>query len=72
MLNELAVAEGRDPKPIAILAVPADRAMLQALAEAGADAAVVRFESELEAAVPVQLEWLAQQILRGRRHAMSA
>ena len=35
----------------------------EALAEAGADAAVVRFESASEATVPTALEQLAQQVL---------
>jgi hypothetical protein len=42
---------------------PTDRAVLQALEEAGADAAVVRLESESEAAVPAALEQLAQKVL---------
>jgi probable F420-dependent oxidoreductase len=65
VLNELAVAAGRDPKSLEILAyiVPADRAMLQALAAAGADGAVVRLEGESEAAALAQLERLAQQVL---------
>jgi hypothetical protein len=37
--------------------------VLEALADAGADAAVVRFESESEAAVPAALEQLAGQVL---------
>jgi probable F420-dependent oxidoreductase len=65
VLNELAVEAGRDPKSITILAyiAPAERTVLEALAEAGADAAVVRFESESEAAVPAALEQLAGQVL---------
>jgi probable F420-dependent oxidoreductase len=65
ILNELAVDAGRDPTSITILAyiVPADRAGLQALAAAGADAAVVRLEGESEAAALAQLEQLAQQVL---------
>jgi probable F420-dependent oxidoreductase len=65
VLNELAVEAGRDPKSITVLAyiAPAERTVLEALAEAGADAAVVRFESESEAAVPTVLEQLAQQVL---------
>jgi probable F420-dependent oxidoreductase len=65
VLNELAVEAGRDPKSIAILAyiVPADRTELQALADAGADAAVVRLEGESEAATLTTLERLAQQVL---------
>jgi probable F420-dependent oxidoreductase len=65
ILNELAVEAGRAPESIAVLAylVPADRALLQALAIAGADAAVVRIEGESEAAVLAQLEQLAQQVL---------
>jgi len=65
VLNELAIEAGRDPKSIAVLAyiVPADRAMLQALADAGADAAVVRLEGESEAAALAQLEQIAQKVL---------
>jgi len=65
ILNELAVEAGRDPKSIAILAyiVPADRTELQALAEAGADAAVVRLDSESEVAALAQLEQIAQKVL---------
>jgi len=65
VLNELAVEAGRDPKSIAILAyiVPADRAELQALADAGADAAVVRLDGESEAVTLTTLERLARQVL---------
>jgi probable F420-dependent oxidoreductase len=65
ILNELAVEAGRDPKSIAILAylVPADRTEIQALAEAGADAAVVRLDSASEVAALAQLEQLAQKVL---------
>ena len=65
VLNELAVEAGRDPRSIAVMAyiAPTDRAVLQALEEAGADAAVVRLESESEAAVPAALEQIAQQVL---------
>src|SRR5215468_3180823 len=52
VLNELAVEAGRDPASLTVLAyiVPADRALLHDLAEAGADAAVVRLEADSEAA----------------------
>jgi probable F420-dependent oxidoreductase len=65
VLNELAVEAGRDPKSITVLAyiAPAERTVLEALAEAGADAAVVRFESASEAVVPAALEQLAGQVL---------
>jgi probable F420-dependent oxidoreductase len=65
ILNELAVEAGRDPKSIAILAylVPADRTEIQALAEAGADAAVVRLDSASEVAALAQLDQLAQKVL---------
>ena len=65
VLNELAVEAGRDPRSITVMAyiAPTDRAVLQALEEAGADAAVVRFESESAAAVPAALEQIAQQVL---------
>jgi probable F420-dependent oxidoreductase len=65
VLDELALAAGRDPRSIAILAytAPAERAALQALAAAGADAAVVRLEGESEAAALAALEQLARQVL---------
>ena len=65
ILNELAVDAGRDPKSITVLAyiVPAERAVLEALEEAGAEAAVVRLEGDSEAAALAQLEQLAQQVL---------
>jgi alkanesulfonate monooxygenase SsuD/methylene tetrahydromethanopterin reductase-like flavin-dependent oxidoreductase (luciferase family) len=65
VLNELAMDAGRDPTSLTIMAylVPADRAVLQTLVAAGADAAVVRLEGESEAAALVQLERLAQQVL---------
>ncbi|HEY5868500.1 MAG TPA: LLM class F420-dependent oxidoreductase [Candidatus Tectomicrobia bacterium] len=65
VLNELAVEAGRDPRSIAVMAyiAPTDRAVLEALEEAGADAAVVRLESESDAAVPAALEQIAQQVL---------
>lgn len=65
VLNELALEAGRDPESIAVLAyiVPADRTLLQALAAAGADAAVVRLDGESEAAALAQLEQMARQVL---------
>jgi alkanesulfonate monooxygenase SsuD/methylene tetrahydromethanopterin reductase-like flavin-dependent oxidoreductase (luciferase family) len=65
VLDELAQNAGRDPKSIEILAymVPVDRTALQALAAAGADAAVVRLEGESEAAALAHLEQLAQRLL---------
>jgi probable F420-dependent oxidoreductase len=65
VLNELAVEAGRDPKSIEVMAyiAPADRAQLQALAEAGADAAVMLLAKESEAAALAELEQLAQQVL---------
>jgi len=65
VLNELAVEVGRDPTSITVMAyiAPAERPVLEALAEAGADAAVVRLEGESEAAALAQLEQLAQQVL---------
>jgi len=73
ILNELAVEAGRDPTSIAGLAyiAPTDRAVLQALAEAGADAAVVRLEGESKAAALAELEQIAQKVLRGRRRTES-
>lgn len=65
VLNELAVEAGRDPKSIEVMAyiAPADRAQLQALAEAGADAAVMLLAQESEAAALAELAQLAQQVL---------
>ena len=65
VLNELAVEAGRDPASITVLAyiVPTDRALLHDLAEAGADAAVVRLEADSDAAAVAQLEQMAQQVL---------
>lgn len=65
VLDELAVAAGRDPKSITILAylAPAERAALQALEAAGADGAVVRLEGDTEAAALTQLDTLARQLL---------
>ena len=65
VLNELAVEAGRDPKSIEVMAyiAPADRAKLQALAEAGADAAVMLLAQESEAAALAELEQLTQQVL---------
>jgi probable F420-dependent oxidoreductase len=65
VLNELALEAGRDPASITVLAylAPAERPVLQSLAEAGADAAVVRLEGDSETAALAQLEQLAQQVL---------
>jgi probable F420-dependent oxidoreductase len=65
ILDELALEAGRDPKSIAILAyiAPVDRAALQALEEAGADAAVLRLDGESEAAALADLEQTAHKVL---------
>jgi probable F420-dependent oxidoreductase len=65
MLNELAAKAGRDPKSIEVMAyiAPPDRAALQALAEAGADAAVLLLASEPEGAALAELEQMAQKVL---------
>lgn len=65
ILDELALEAGRDPKSIAVLAyiAPADRAALQALEEAGADAAVMRLDGESEAAALADLEQTAHKVL---------
>jgi hypothetical protein len=65
ILNELAENAGRDPQSIEILAytAPAERATLEALAAAGADAAVVRLEGDSETAALAQLDQLARQLL---------
>jgi len=64
-LDELALEAGRDPKSIAVMAyiAPTDRAKLQALAEAGADAAVLLLTSAPEAAALAELEQIAQTVL---------
>jgi probable F420-dependent oxidoreductase len=65
ILNELATKAGRDPKSIEVMAyiAPLDRAALQALAEAGADAAVLLLAREPEAAALAELEQMAQKVL---------
>jgi probable F420-dependent oxidoreductase len=65
VLNELAVEAGRDPSSIEVMAyiAPADRARLQALAEAGADSAVMLLAKESEAAALAELEQIARQVL---------
>jgi len=65
VLNELATHAGRGPKSIAILAyiAPGNRASLQALGEAGADAAAAMLTSESETAALAELAQLAQQTL---------
>lgn len=64
-LNELATGAGRDPKAIEILAyiAPADRAKLQALEKAGADAAVMLLASQPESEALAELEQIAQKVL---------
>jgi probable F420-dependent oxidoreductase len=65
ILDELAIEAGRDPKSIAVLAyiAPTDRAALQALEAAGADAAVLRLDGESEAAALADLEQTAHKVL---------
>jgi probable F420-dependent oxidoreductase len=65
VLNELATHAGRDPQSIEVLAyiAPRERVALQALAEAGADAAAVVLSSATEAAALAALEQLARQTL---------
>jgi alkanesulfonate monooxygenase SsuD/methylene tetrahydromethanopterin reductase-like flavin-dependent oxidoreductase (luciferase family) len=65
VLDELALNAGRDPRSIEVLAymAPVDHAALQALATAGADAAVVRIEGDSEAGALAHLEQLAQRLL---------
>ena len=64
-LNELATEAGRDPKAIEILAyiAPADRAKLQALETAGADAAVMLLANQPESEALAELEQIAQKVL---------
>ena len=65
VLNALATEAGRDPKSIEILAyvAPADRAKLQALEHAGADAAVMFLTSQPESEALAELEQIAQKVL---------
>jgi probable F420-dependent oxidoreductase len=64
-LNELAAEAGRDPASIEVMAyiAPADRAKLQALADAGADAAVLLLTRAPEHAALAELEEMAQKVL---------
>jgi probable F420-dependent oxidoreductase len=64
VLNELATEAGRDPTSIEILAyiAPADRAKLQALEKAGADAAVMLLASQPESEALAELEQVAQKV----------
>ena len=64
-LNELATEAGRDPESIEILAyiAPADRATLQALEKAGADAAVMLLANQPESEALAELEQIAQKVL---------
>ena len=63
-LNELAAEAGRDPASIKVMAyiAPADRAKLQALADAGADAACCCSRAPEHAAL-AELEEMAQKVL---------
>ena len=65
VLNEIAVEAGRDPQSIEVMAymAPTDRAKLQALAEAGADSAVLMLTSAPEAAALAELEQIAKTAL---------
>jgi len=65
VLNELALEAGRDPKSIEVMAyiAPTDRAKLQALAEAGADSAVLLLTNAPEAAALAELEQIAKAFL---------
>jgi hypothetical protein len=63
--NELALAADRDPKSIEVMVyiAPTDRAKLQALAESGADSAVLLLTSTPEAAALAELEQIAKAVL---------
>ena len=65
VLNELAMEAGRDPKSIEVMSyiAPTDRAKLQALAEAGADSAVLLLTTAPEAAALAELEQIAKAVL---------
>jgi probable F420-dependent oxidoreductase len=64
-LNELAAQAGRDPGSIQILAygMPADRELLKAIEEAGADEIVVSVASAEESLALADLERIAQAVL---------
>lgn len=64
-LNELAVGSDRDPSSIQVLAyiAPADREMLKAYEDAGADAAVVRVATASEKEALAELEEVASRVL---------
>jgi probable F420-dependent oxidoreductase len=64
-LNELATQAGRDPRSIQVVAffAPPDPAGLQALEEAGADAALIALEIAGEQEALAKLEEIAQQVL---------
>lgn len=63
-LNELAVEAGRDPQSITIMAylAPRDREKLQALQDAGADAAIMMLTKEPEHETLAELEQVAQAV----------
>jgi hypothetical protein len=65
VLNELALEAGRDPKSIEVMAyiAPTDRSRLQALAEAGADSAVLLLTRAPEVAALAELEQIAKAVL---------
>ena len=64
-LNELAAEAGRDPGSIQVLAygMPADRELLRAIEEAGADEAVVAVAATPEDRALAELEQIAQKVL---------
>jgi alkanesulfonate monooxygenase SsuD/methylene tetrahydromethanopterin reductase-like flavin-dependent oxidoreductase (luciferase family) len=64
-LNELAAQAGRDPRSIQVVAffAPPDPEALQALEEAGADAALVALETVGEQEALAKLEEIAQKVL---------
>ena len=64
-LNELAAQAGRDPASIQVLAygMPADRELLRAIEEAGADEAVVAVAATPEDQALAELEEIAQKVL---------
>ncbi len=64
-LNELAVQAGRDPRSIQVVAcfAPPDPEAIQALEEAGADAALIALETAGEQEALAKLEEIAQTVL---------
>ena len=64
-LNELAIEAGRDPASliISVFGQPADRELVSALFEAGADRVMIRVETAAQDATLAQLDQIAKEVL---------